>query len=306
MKITVLGAGAMGSLFGGYLSKHNDVWLVDVDAQRVQAINAQGITIAEKEGAAVYTPNAVTDTAPLGEMDLMIVFVKAMFTLAALNQNRHLIGKNTYVLTLQNGSGHQAKLLQFADPDHVLIGTTQHNSSLIANGHINHGGGGKTTIGIWGGNSERVQPIADNFTRCGFETTVSDNVAKQIWTKLFLNTAASALTAILQVPLGFILDDPYACALMERLAREAVAVANAEGAAQFDAEEIIGNIKTVLANARGGYTSIYADLKNGARTEVDTISGSVVESAKRLGVPVPYHEFLVSLIHALENKAQLK
>ena len=106
--------------------------------------------------------------------------------------------------------------------------------------------------------------------------------------------------------MGFILDDPYACFLMEKLAREAVAVANAEGSAQFDAETVVSDIKTVLANARGGYTSIYADLKNGARTEVDTISGSVVEAAKPLGVAVPYHEFVVALIHALEDKQQTK
>ena len=306
MKITVLGSGAMGSLFGGYLSKHNDVWMVDVDAKRVQAIKEHGVKIAEKDGENVYTPNAVTDTSQLGEMDLIIVFVKSMFTIDALTKNRHLMGKQTYVMTLQNGAGHESKLAQFADPDHVLIGTTQHNSSIIADGHIKHGGGGKTAIGILNGNSERVQFIADNFSSCGFETSISNNVSKNIWTKLFLNTSASSLTAILQVPLGFILDDPHACAMMERLAREAVAVANAEGAAQFDAEEIIANIKNVLANARGGYTSIYADLKNGVRTEVDTISGSVVESGKRLGVPVPYHEFVVSMIHALEDKAQLK
>ncbi|MBN1453112.1 MAG: 2-dehydropantoate 2-reductase [Anaerolineales bacterium] len=303
MKIAVLGAGAMGALFGGYLSKHNDVWLVDVDAQRVKAITKNGVTVTEKQRKSVYLPKAVTNTAGLGEMDLIIVFVKAMFTLEALQQNQHLIGKDTYIMTLQNGAGHETKLLQFIDSDHVLIGTTQHNSSIISDGHIHHGGGGKTTIGVLGGNSTKVQHIADNFSNCGFETIVSDNVKKHIWTKIFLNTAASSLTAILQVPLGFILDDLYASLLMEKLVHEAVTVANAEGFAQFDVEEVIGNIKMVLTNAKGGYTSIYADLKNGVRTEVDTISGSVVETAKRLGIAVPYHEFVVHLIHAMENKS---
>jgi 2-dehydropantoate 2-reductase len=304
MKIAVLGAGAMGALFGGYLSKRNDVWLVDVDAQRVKVINEKGITITEKDSEKVFTPEALTDTSDLDEMDLIIIFVKAMFTFEALSQNRHLIGKDTYVMTVQNGAGHETRLLQFADEDHVLIGTTQHNSSIISNGHIHHGGGGKTTIGILGGKSTRVKHIADNFTASGFETVTSDNVKKQIWTKLFLNTAASSLTAILQVPLGFILDDPYACSMMERLAHEAVAVAYAEGFTQFDAEEVISDIKVVLANARDGYTSIYADLKKGGRTEVDTISGFVMEEAKRLGFPAPYHEFVVALIHAFEDKGQ--
>ena len=94
MKIAVLGAGAMGSLFGGYLSKYNDVWLVDVDPQRVNAITQKGITIVEKDGEQVFWPKAVTSTSDLGEMDLVIVFVKAMATEAALSQNRHLVGKD--------------------------------------------------------------------------------------------------------------------------------------------------------------------------------------------------------------------
>jgi 2-dehydropantoate 2-reductase len=306
LKIAVLGAGAMGSLFGGYLSRHNLVWMVDVDEKRVRVINEKGITITEKDGESVFTPKAVTDTSGLGEMDLIIVFVKAMFTNTALSQNGHLIGEETYTMTLQNGAGHETELLQFADASRILIGTTQHNSSIISDGHVHHGGGGKTTIGFLDRNSVNVQHVADNFNKCGIETMVSDNVRRQIWTKLFLNTAASSLTAVLQVPLGFILDDPHACSMMERLAREAVAVANTEGFTRFDAEEIIRDIKNVLANARGGYTSIYADLKNGVLTEVDTISGYVVEEAKRLGVPVPYHEFVVSLIHAFEDKQQEK
>jgi 2-dehydropantoate 2-reductase len=292
----------MGCLFGGYLSQRNDVWMVDIDEQRVKTINEKGVAIAEKDGENIFMPKATTDTTGLNAMDLIVVFVKSMFTLDALKQNQHLIGKDTYIMTLQNGAGHEAKLIQFTDDDHVLIGTTQHNSSIISDGHIHHGGGGKTTIGILGGNSSRIQHIADTFSNCGFETTVSDNVKEQIWKKLFLNTAASSLTAVLQVPLGFILDDPYACPLMEWLAHEAVVVANAEGFSHFDAEEVIEEIKRVLDNARDGYTSIYADLKNGVRTEVDTISGSVVDTANRLDVPVPYHEFVVSLIHAMENK----
>ena len=88
---------------------------------------------------------------------------------------------------------------------------------------------------------------------------------------------------------------------IERMVKEAVSVANAEGLG-FDEEKVIVGIKTVLANGRGGYTSIYADIKNGNRTEVDTISGSVVEKAKEYGIPVPCHETIIALIHAMENK----
>lgn len=302
MNIAILGAGAMGMLFGGYLSQQNDVWLIDISVDRVEKINADGVCVQKNDQTQVFHPYAAVSAEGLGEMDLVIVFVKSMFTEHALKNNQSLIGKDTFVMTLQNGAGHETKLLKFVDRAHVIIGTTQHNSSVLANGIVNHGGGGKTFIGLLDGNSKKLQPIVDRFISCGFDCAASDEVQKRIWNKLFLNTSASALTAVLQVPLGFILTDPNACRLMERLAGEAVAVANAQGAASFNVSTVLQDIKIVLENARGGYTSIYADIKNGNLTEVDTISGSVLETAKNLEISVPYHEMIVLLIHALENK----
>ena len=303
MRITVLGAGAMGMLFGGYLSRKNEVYLVEINEERVREINENGVLIREKDGTeGRYFPKAVSKTEGIGPVDLVIVFVKAMFTVDALSSNRGLIGPDTYLMTLQNGAGHEAKLLQFADAQHVIIGSTQHNSSIIENGHVNHGGSGKTSIGLPAGGSEVLQPIAENLTACGFECVTSNEVKKQIWTKLFTNTAASSLTAVLQVPLGYIYSDPAARELMVKLCKEAVAVANAEGFAKFDEGEVVAGVETVCKNAPNGYTSIYADVRDGRRTEVDTISGSVVDAARALNVPVPCHEMIVSLIHALERR----
>lgn len=297
----------MGSLFGGYLSQHNDVWLVDVDKNRVAAVNASGVCVREADGERRFFPRAVTDSAGLGAADLVVVFVKAMFSGAALENNKRLIGPDTYLMTLQNGAGHEAQLLRYTDEDHVVIGTTQHNSSVMPGGCVHHGGTGRTAIGLLSGNSARVDFIAETFTACGFETVTSDDVQKRIWEKLFINTAASSLTAVLQVPLGFILEDAHARALMHTLAREAVAVANAVCPdASFEPGAVIADIEALLANSKNGCTSIYADLRDGRRTEVDTISGSVVAAAARCGVPAPCHSFIVDLVHAMENRAQRK
>lgn len=302
MKITVLGAGAMGSLFSGYLSKENEVTVIDVSAKTVEAINKDGVRIKGKDGSVgTFNPKALLNSENVPVQDLVIVFVKAMFTLSALDSNKHLIGKDTYLMTLQNGAGHEAKLLKYADISHVIIGSTQHNSSIIEPGFINHGGSGFSSIGLLGGNSESLKVIADNFTKCGFETKTENNIQRQIWHKLFTNTAASSLTAIFQVPLGFIHSDVHANFIMRKLCKEAVTVANALGL-DFDEEEVILEVDKVCENAPNGYTSIYADIRDGRRSEVDTISGSVVEAAKELGIAVPFHEMIVECIHALENK----
>lgn len=305
MKITVLGAGAMGSLFGGYLSRHNDVSIIDINASRVEAIMRNGIIIDEAGSTSQYWPVATASPQNI-KVDLVLVLVKAMHTDEALSQNQHLLTENTYIMTLQNGIGHEAVLLKYADRDHVIIGITQHNSSVIDDGHIRHGGSGRTIFGLLDGKSARVQHIADEFNRCGFESSVSDEIQTEVWKKLFLNTAASSLTAVLQVPLGFILQNRHAFFAMEQLTREAVMVANAVLDTEFDPETVINDIKSVLSNANECYTSIYIDLKNGVHSEVDFISGAVVSAARRLDIKVPCHELLIYLIHAVEGKIQKK
>lgn len=302
LRITVLGAGAMGSLFSGYLSRNNDVTVVDVSEVMVSAIRSDGVRIREKDGGiGEYRPNAVTSTEGMGAQDLVIVFVKSMFTTSALESNRNLIGPDTYIMTLQNGAGHESKLLRFADRKHVIIGSTQHNSSVMQPGFVNHGGSGMTSIGLLDGESDALKPIAENLTACGFECRTEDNVQKQVWKKMFTNTAASSLTALFQVPLGFIHTNADANWLMRQLCREAVEVANSLGLG-FDLDEVIEDVERVCINAPNGYTSIYADIRDGRRSEVDTISGSVVEAAHDQGIAVPYHEMVVKCIHALEAK----
>lgn len=307
MKISILGAGAMGMLFGAYLSQRHSVWLIDVNQDRVERIRAAGVTVREADGRErTYHPAAVSSSDGLGEMDLVIVFVKSMFTRDALTNNRSLIGKDTYLMTLQNGVGHEKTMLEFADARHVVIGTTQHNASVLGDGHTYHGGAGHTSIGLVEGGGAWIAGLARAFSECGIECGACGEVKRQIWMKLFTNTAASALTAVLQVPLGFLYENPDAREVMRSLCREAVAVANAEGGIQFDEAEAIESVEAVCRNARSGYTSIYADIQNGCRTEVDTISGAVVAAARTVGVPVPCHEMLVRLIHALEDREKIK
>lgn len=305
MKIAILGSGAMGMLFGGLLSQHNDVCLIDVNAQRVEEVNRLGITIEEPDGSARhFHPMAVTDSASFGQADLVILFVKALYSRSALQGNISLIGPHTHVLTLQNGSGHENILKEFVAPEQIVIGMTQHNSSISGPCRIHHGGGGCTSIGMLDGRTEPLEPIAAAFRACGFDTTVSTNVQKLIWNKMFLNVSGSALTAVLQVKLGFLVDDAHGWTMTEALVREAVAVANADGMG-FDPDAVVADVHRLLENARGGYTSIYADLHDGRLSEVDTISGSVVAAGRRNGTPTPRHSFVVELIHAFEDKNKM-
>lgn len=302
MNIAVLGSGAMGSLFAGYLSERNNVYLIGHNKEKQKILDEKGIVIREKNGSeACYHPHVVSSCIGLPIMDLIIVFVRVMDTIEALETNKALIGPNTIILTLQNGAGNDEKLLQYVDCDHAVIGSTQHGSSVLELGKIFHSGTGKTSIGFV---NEAITNrwIADELSACGFPCQMSPSVRKQIWEKLFINTAASSLTAVMQVPLGFILDNSYAYSLMLKMVHEAVEVANAEGFAHFDENRIVDSVKEVITNGKEGYTSIYTHIKTGQRSEVDYISGYVVKRARVHGIDVPCHETVVALVHALEEK----
>ena len=124
MRIAVIGAGAMGSIYGGHLSLHNDVYLIDTNQAVVDYINQNGLTLQEDGTDVVYHPTAVTSTEGVQPVDLVILFVKSLFSKAALSSNRGIIGPDTYLMTLQNGSGHEDILGEFAPENRIIIGTT--------------------------------------------------------------------------------------------------------------------------------------------------------------------------------------
>ena len=119
----------------------------------------------------------------------------------------------------------------------------------------------------------------------------------------FTGVPLSAVTAVLNVKMGFIAKDPYAFALSRQLLHEAVTVAHALGL-EADEEHLLEEIKETSERVPEGITSICADLSKGRKTEVDTISGSVVRAAKKCGVEVPAHEFLVNMVHAMEDRGE--
>ncbi len=302
MKIAIIGAGAMGSIYGGHLSLHNEVYLVDTNQTVVDQINAAGLKLLENGQDVIYHPTAVTSTEGLPEMDLVILFVKALFSRAALSANRGIIGGNTYVLTLQNGSGHEDILSEFVDRGRIVIGTTEDNGAVLEPGYVRHGGEGKTNVGMLEEDQNGMLPsLKEAFDCCGFQVRIHENIQELIWDKLMTNVSLSAVTGILQVKMGYIAANPYAWNLTARLVKEAVAVAGGLGM-KFDEAAVLQKVRSTSENNPEGVTSICADIAAGRKTEVDTISGSVVRASEKCGVLAPTHEMIVNIVHALEGK----
>ena len=301
MRIAVIGAGAMGSIYGGRLSLNNEVFLVDTNNAVIDAINHDGLILEENGNDNKYSPKAITSTEGLEPVDLIILFVKALYSRSALEANRRIISEHTYLMTLQNGSGHEDILSDFAPKERIIIGTTEDNGAVLSPGHVRHGGKGNTNVGMLVDDTNGFLPkLKEAFDSCGFNVRIHENIQQLIWNKLFVNVAFSAVTGLLKCEMGFIAKCDYAMNISKKLLHEAVTVAHALGL-EADEDALLDEIKSVSMNSPNGVTSICADLRAGRKTEVDTISGSVVRAAKRCGIDVPYHEFIVNAIHAMES-----
>lgn len=302
MKIAIIGAGAMGSIYGGHLSLNNDVYLIDTNETIINYINENGLTLDEDGKSNIYKPKAVTNSKEMPAMDLVILFVKSLYSRAALEGNKNIIGKDTYLMTLQNGSGHEDILEEFVDKSHIIIGTTEDNGAVLGAGHIRRGGVGNTNIGMLIDDSAGfLNQVKSAFDCCGFNVKIHNNIQQLIWNKLFTNVSLSAVTGILQVKIGYIRSNEYAWNMTKALIHEAIEVANKLGL-DADEEKITQDVENVTVKSPEGITSICADLCAGRKTEVDTISGSVVRAANKAGIKVPTHEFVVNMIHAMEGR----
>jgi 2-dehydropantoate 2-reductase len=151
MKIKVIGAGAMGSLFGALLAEAGEtVTLLDIRRDHVDAVNAQGLSIENAGARRIVRLQATTGVdRPDPAADLSIVFVKSTHTAAAAETAARLAGKTGLVLTLQNGMGNADTLARSLSADRVIAGTTSHGATFLGPGAIRHAGSGDTVIGPW-------------------------------------------------------------------------------------------------------------------------------------------------------------
>ncbi len=302
MNIAIIGPGAMGLLFGAYLSKEHEVTLCGRSEENMERIRKEGVLVTEKDGSEmVYRPDAGTDAGGMKPADLVVLFTKASASEDALERFRRLIGPDTVLLTLQNGAGHEALLKRYAKEEMIMLGTTQEGSFRSDPRHILHSGRGLTAMGPVKGSAERFRAVADAFSSCGFETSLSDSVQYMIWNKLMINASSSVLTAIFQMQQGYIFENKDAWELCKALIREMCAVASADGY-PFDEREQIERLEKHLTTQSSGRPSISVDIRNHNKTEVDVINGSVLAAAHRLGVPVPTHEIIVRIVKGLEAR----
>lgn len=308
MKICVLGAGALGCAIGGVLAEAGcAVTLVTRNAAQVAAIERDGLRLVENGRERSVSVRAVTDSAMLEVMDVVIVLVKSFHTRQAIESARSIVGPDTVVLSLQNGLGHEDILAEVVGREKVLAGKTYVGGVLMAPGHILVGAAGKETVlgELDGSVSSRAKAIRDEFLRAGLHTALSDNIVGVMWDKLLVNVSTGALSSITRLTYGelYKVEQVETCALAA--VAEAMAVARACGVALATREPRDAWLKAAVGLPADFKTSMLQSLEKGSATEIDFINGAVVRWGRRCGVPTPINETLVAGIKGIEHHLRL-
>jgi 2-dehydropantoate 2-reductase len=306
MKIAVIGAGAMGSLFGALLAeKGHAVHLVDIWKEHVHAVNANGLSIEGQKGVRTVALKAFSDPKDIADIDLALIFVKAAQTKAAAKSARDIIGQNGSVLTLQNGMGNADAITNVVAEDRVLAGTTAHGATLLDPGHIRHAGVGPTVLGAWSPSPDgdrNAAAVAAAFNAAGIETSVAPDVRQVVWEKLLVNVGINAITALTGIKNGELIDLPITRRLSRAAVEEAMQVAEARGViVREDAPEHVLQVARATAANR---SSMGQDVDNQRITEIAAINGAVVAEAAKVGIQVPVNQTLFALVETLQAHYQ--
>jgi 2-dehydropantoate 2-reductase len=301
MKIVIVGPGAMGSLFAFFLSKiGEEVWLLDKHQDRVDKINKDGLIIEGISGNHRVHVNQTTNPAGIGKSDLIIICVKAYDTEKATEDSLPLIGEDTILLTLQNGSGNIETISRIVGKEKVMGGTTSQGATVLGLGHIRHAGRGETTIGELNGSlSSRVKSISNIFNSAGIDTRITDDVDGLIWSKLLINVGINALTAVLRLKNGELVEYSWARELLKMAVEEAVLVVKARGI-RLTYEDPIKRVEDVCRATATNVSSMLQDVLRVKKTEIDYINGAIVNEGERLGISVPVNKTLTGIVKTVE------
>ena len=303
MKIVIIGAGAMGGLFAARLAAAGeDVSVVDVWAEHVEAIRTQGLILETGEGVINALPAAASRSEDLAvAADLVIIFVKSAMTAAAARSAQSLLAPAGRVLTLQNGLGNAETIAAVVGAEKVLAGTTAQGATLLAPGRIRHGGRGDTHIGRLAGPADDFcREAAAILTRAGIPAFAEDAVQSLIWGKLVINAGINALTALLRYGNGQLNDHEETRELVKLAVTEAVQVA-AAAKIPLPYGDAVEKVLAVAAATATNRSSMLQDILHGRISEIDAINGALVREGLRLAVPTPVNRTLTLLIKALEK-----
>ena len=306
--VLLVGAGAVGSAVAHKLHDSNPgkVFIL-AGGERATRYRQQGLMINEQRyDLPILEPAIPLATTASGPVDLILVAVKQYDLASAIEDMRCYVGENTVILSLMNGITSEAELGEAFGSEKILYGLVIGIDGNRSGNRVRFTSAGTVVFGeaencTW---SDRVSKIAQLFDAAGVTYTVPENMLHALWYKFMINVGINQVSAVLLAPYGVFQLIPAAEDMVEDAMREVNAVAMAKGIELGETD--ITNWRTVLASMNPEtHTSMVDDLLHGRPTEVEMLSGTVIQLGAENNIPTPVNELLYKLIRTREEMAKI-
>jgi 2-dehydropantoate 2-reductase len=295
MKVTVVGAGAVGCYYGGMLARAgHDVTLIG-RPQHVEAIERQGLRLETQTFDERIRVSASSEGSAVQSAQLVLFCVKSTDTASAAAAIKPHLAPHALVLSLQNGVENADRLRAILSQD-VLAAVVYIGTEMAGPGHVRHHGRGELIIE----RSRASDEVAQALIAAGVPTDISDNVRGALWAKLILNCAYNALSAITQLPYGRLVQGAGITAVMRDVVDECRAVAKADDVTLPG--DVDAAVRRIAETVPDQYSSTAQDLARGKPSEIDHLNGLIVRRGEALGVATPVNRLLHAIVKLIESK----
>ncbi len=310
MKIAMIGCGAAGSCFAGYLRKGGaDITLVDRYEAHMDKIRDEGLEFIIYPDTHYHLDGFKTaySAEGIGTMDLVIFVTKATQLESAVETAMPCIGPDTVLCSLINGLGNDDILLRHFPANRILCGSGALGTELRGpgccvstevKGTLVHFGPLQPDKLIM----ERAAELAELFTKGGCLAEYSENDRPNVWKKVIINSTVNTVCALLRLKIYEVAQDPYGMELFRGVVREACAIAEAKGV-HFDPVEFENtHLKNFIQNMGDYYPSMAQDmLMNKRQTEIDVLNGMLSQYGRQYGIPTPVNDVLTTMVKAIQG-----
>ena len=297
MKVAVFGTGGVGGYFGGRLALAGvDVHLTARGAH-LEALRTGGLRVTSTKGDFQVDLPATDDPSQIGPCDYVLFSVKSFDTEDAAALLPALMGEETAILSFQNGVDNEEKIARIVGRKHVMGGAAYIFSRIVEPGVVAHTGGpARIVFGEMGGpRSQRAERLLDICRKANIDADLSDDIHRVLWDKFAFICAQAGMTAAVRLPIGDVRSVDESWSAFRRVVKEVCAVAAAEGfELPSDTVEKHANFAAQLEPT--GFSSLYDDLTNGRRMELEALHGTVVRRAHIHDISVPVSEMIYAIL----------
>ncbi len=303
MKIAVVGAGAMGSVYAGLLAAAgNEVWAIDTWREHVDAIRAKGLRVEGASGDRTVRLDATTDPSEPGPCDLVIIATKADGVASAAASVEPLLRGDSLVLTIQNGLGAAERICRYLPPDNVLLGVAGgFGASIRGPGHAHHNGMELVRLGeLGGGITERLERVGGVWRDAGFNVECFDDIERLVWEKFVCNVTYSGSCTIFECTIAEVQANEDAWKVASSCGAEAHAAGVARGV-RFSFDDPVAHVREFGRKIPNSRPSMLQDHLARRPSEIDAINGMVPVVAREVGTAAPFNEVVTAIVKAKER-----